>query len=316
MIKKTIYIYMVICLIFTGCSSKQSNTLCEYENMKKCNDMENILSDNIRSYYIAEIIKEHSVKINNQKLASSEFEIMLDKYFYNKNTGVTGFKFIISNLDGSPLTGEQYKRLGKIHDNGELYLINERSCRNVANILQRDKEQQVVWYSGHLLSAISPQDKVSDITQKKGLNFVEVNLMDDNLGKINLPCYDYDEEIMEFDVSKNKEIISVKMTKAGVSIIWNIDKILSEFREMIKQLPEGEDPEGYNYTVYKNIIVHLKDGTKCNVLDFYCDEEIREENNIAGFSGIWEEAIALDEVDCLEIDGERYPHYKLQKTSA
>ena len=289
-----------------GCSKKQSNTSCEYENMAECDDMENVLSDNIQQYYIAEIIREHSVKINNQKLVTSEYEFMIDEYFYNKNTGVTGFKFIISNLDGSPLTDEQYKKLVKIHDNGELHLINERSCRNVANILQRDKDNQVVWYNGHLLSAISPQDKVFNITQKKGLNFIEVYFMNDKIGKIYLPGYDYDEEIMEFDVSKNKEIISAKMTKAGVSIIWNIDKILSEFREMIKQLPEGEDPESYNYTVYKNIIVHLKDGTQYNVLDFYCDEEIREENNIASFSAIWKDAIPLDEVDCLEIDGEKY----------
>lgn len=298
---------MVICLMFNGgCSKKQSNTSCEYENMAECDDMENVLSDNIQQYYIAEIIREHSVKINNQKLVTSEYEFMIDEYFYNKNTGVTGFKFIISNLDGSPLTDEQYKKLVKIHDNGELHLINERSCRNVANILQRDKDNQVVWYNGHLLSAISPQDKVFNITQKKGLNFIEVYFMNDKIGKIYLPGYDYDEEIMEFDVSKNKEIISAKMTKAGVSIIWNIDKILSEFREMIKQLPEGEDPESYNYTVYKNIIVHLKDGTQYNVLDFYCDEEIREENNIASFSAIWKDAIPLDEVDCLEIDGEKY----------
>lgn len=50
----------------------------------------------------------------------------------------------------------------------------------------------------------------------------------------------------------------------------------------------------------------MKDGTKFNVLDFYCSEEIREEHNIACFNAIWKDGIPLGEVDSLEIDGMTY----------
>ena len=305
MAKKITVIFVMLCMMLAGCSDGQVNVSCEYENIKEC-DMGDIIANNNQQYHIAELMKEHSVKIKNQKVSVSEYEIKLDEYFYDKETGVVVYKVLISNSDGLPLTDAQYKKLVKLHENRELDLINERGSRPLINILQKDKNDQVVWYNGCLLSAISPQDKVTDITQKDSLSSVTIYFMNDEAGELFLPVYNYEESIIEFDVSKNRGIISAKMTESGLAIIWDIRDILTEFYNMIKELPKGEDPEGYNYTVYKDIIIHMKDGLEYNVLDFYCDEEVREENAIAGFSAVWKDGIQLEEVDSLEIDGERY----------
>mgnify|MGYP003100933213 FL=1 len=164
----------------------------------------------------------------------------------------------------------------------------------------------MVWYKGILLSAISPQDEVSDITQKESLGSVVIYLKNDKAGEISLPEYDYKEEIIQFNVSSSKQIISAKMTESGLNIIWNIGDILTKFHDMIKELPEGENPEGYNYSIYKKIYINMKDGTRYNMLDFYCDEEVIEENSIASFSVIWKDGISMEQVDSLEVDGVRF----------
>ena len=303
--KKIVVMFMMLCIMLVGCNNEQDSVSCEYENIKECN-IGDIITDNNQPYHITQLMKEHSVKIKNQKVSVSEYQIKLDEYFYNKNTGVAVYKFIISTMDGSPLTDTQYKKLVKLQENGELDLINERSSRPLINILQIDKNDQVIWYNGCLLSAISSQDTDTNITQKDGLNSVGIYFMNDKVGDIYLPNYKYEEQVIYFDVSKNQGIISAKMTESGLCIIWDIKDLLTEFYNMIKELPEGEDPEGYKYTVYKDIFIHMKDGTKYNVLDFYCDEEVREENNIACFSTIWRDGIQLEEVDSLEIDGMIY----------
>lgn len=305
MAKKIAVVFMMLCILLVGCSNGQVSVSCEYENIENC-ALGEIISENNQPYHITELMKEHSVKIKNQKVSVSKYEIKLDEYFYNKNTGVAAYKFIISTSDGSLFNDTQYKKLVKLHENGELDLINERSSRPIINILQKDKNDQVVWYDGYLLSAISSQDKVTDITQKDSLSSVGIYFMNNKAGEIFLPDYNYDEDSIEFDVSKNQGVISAKMTESGLCIIWDIGDILTEFYDMIKALPEGEDPEGYSYSIYKNIFIHMKDGTKYNVLDFYCDEEIREENKIAGFRAIWKDGIPLEEVDSLEIDGMKY----------
>ena len=305
MARKMAVIFMMFCMLLVGCNNGQVRVSCEYENIEEC-EMGDIISDNNQLYHITELMKEHSVKIKNQKVPVSEYEIKLDEYFYNKNTGVAVYKFIISTADVSSLTDAQYKKLVKLHENGELDLINERGSRPLINILQKDKNDQVVWYNGCMLSAISPQDKVTDITQKDSLSSATIYFMNDEAGEVFLPAYNYEESIIEFDVSKNQGIISAKMTESGLCIIWDIGDILTEFYSMIKELPEGEDPEGYNYSIYKDIFIHMKDGTKFNVLDFYCGEEIREEHNIACFNAIWKDGISLGEVDSLEIDGMTY----------
>lgn len=305
MAKKIAVIFMMLCILLIGCNNEQVRVSCEYENIKEC-DIGNIISDNNQPYHITKLMKEHSVKIKNQKVSVSEYEIKLDEYFYSKNTGVAVYKFIISTSDGSLLSDAQYKKLVNLHENGKLDLINERSSRPIINILQKEKNAQVVWYNGCMLSAISSQDKVTDITQKDSLSSVTIYFMNDKAGEIFLPAYNYEESIVEFDVSKNKRIISAKMTESGLCIIWDIGDILTEFYNMIKELPEGEDPEEYNYSIYEDIFIHMNNGAKYNVLDFYCDEEIREEHNIASFSAIWKDNIQLEEVDSLEIDGMTY----------
>ena len=96
------------------------------------------------------------------------------------------------------------------------------------------------------------------------------------------------------------------MTESGLNIIWNIGEILTKFHDMIKALPEGENPEGYNYSIYKKIYINMKDGTRYNMLNFYCDEEVIEENSIASFSVIWEDGISMEQVDSLEVDGVKF----------
>ena len=305
MVKKIIVVFIIFSIVLTGCGKEQASVPCEYENIKKC-DIGDIISANNKQYHITQLMKNHSVRIKNQKVSASGYEIKLDQFFYNKNTGVVVYKFMISDSKGSLLTDVQYKKLTTFHENGELDLMNERSGRPFIDVLQRDKNKQVVWYKGILLSAISPQDEVSDITQKESLGSVVIYLKNDKAGEISLPEYDYKEEIIQFNVSSSKQIISAKMTESGLNIIWNIGDILTKFHDMIKELPEGENPEGYNYSIYKKIYINMKDGTRYNMLDFYCDEEVIEENSIASFSVIWKYGISMEQVDSLEVDGVRF----------
>ncbi len=305
MIKKIVVVFTMLCVLLVGCGDKQDQAICEYERIQEC-DMGEIVSNNSEPYHITEQMKEHSVKIKNQKISVSGYDIKLDEYFYNRNAGVAVFKFIISAPDASALTEEQYNKLVKLRDDGELNLVKGRSSRPFINLIQKDEKGQAVWYHGCLLSGISPQSKVTDKEQNESLRSVGIYFMKEEVGEITLPDYDYQEKVIEFDTSKKQEILSVKMTESGLCIIWNIEDVLAEFREMIKQLPKGENPEDYNYSVYKNISIHMKDGTKYNVLDAYCDEEIREENNIASFRAIWKDGISLEKVKCLEIDGVKY----------
>lgn len=305
MSKKVCIIVMMLCLILVGCGNDSNKVSCEYESINEC-DLGQKLFENDRQFQIGNVMKEHSVKVKNQKLAVSEYEIKLDEYFYNKNTGIVAYKFIISDSDGKLLTKTRYNQLLELHKNGELELFNERSDRPIINKINKENDGQTVWYNCVLLSAISPQDSINDISDKQSQSIAELYIKGDKAGEFNLPEYNYNEDVIEFDISKNKEIISAKMTENGLRIIWNIEDKLAEFNNMVEELPDGENPEDYNYSVYNSIFVYMNDGTKYNVLDFFFDEEVREENELAGFCAVWENDIPLEKVESIEIDGIKY----------
>lgn len=300
--KKVYAIVIMLCMILVGCGNEVT---CEYESIKK-SDLGQKLFENDRQFQIGNVMKEHSVKVKNQKLAVSEYEIKLDEYFYNRNTGVVAYKFFITSSGGNLLTDTQYEQLIKLHQNGDLELLTERSNRPIINKIQKENDGQAVWYNCLMLSIISPQDSSKDISDKQSLDLVELYIKGDKAGEFYLPKYNYNEEVIEFDISNNKEIISANMTENGLYIIWNIEDKLAEYKKMIKELPKGQSSEGYNYLIYSSIFVCMNDGTKYNVLDYFCDEEVREQNELAGFSAVWENSIPLEKVESIEIDCNKY----------
>lgn len=303
--KKAVSFMGILSLLLAGCREHPAVNTCEYEKIEEC-DMATILANDGKLYHITEQVKEHSVSIRNQKVAASDYEVELQEYFYNKNTGVALFKFMISGSEGETLTDEAYKKLAQIHEEGNLDLQCERSGRHFIDILQKAEGNHAVWYVGCLLSAIAPEDKISHITEKTGVNTVELYFETDIAGSFVLPDYDYQENAVSFDIPGQSSLISAQMTESGICMIWDIRGALGEFRAMIKELPDGENPESYHYEIYHTILIHMKDGTTHNVLAGYCDDEVREENNLASLSAIWDNPVSLEDVDYLEVDGVRY----------
>ena len=298
MVKKLIF-FVFVCMMLGGCTKEKADVSCEFESIADSDMKEYVFVD----YPISEWIERQSVKIKNQKLEMEEYSVSLEEYFYNENLGVVAYKFSLSGNE--KLTEEQFKKLERFLADGELELINERSCRPIVNRLVWE-QGQVVWYYGGLLSAVSPESQVNEMKQPDEIDAVTVNYKNRKIGEFALPEYHYEENSILFDVTGSDALLSAKMTNSGICVFWNIDKILADFQQFLENLPEGEDPESYNYALYKSMYINMKNGERYDVTDSFCDEEIREENEIAGFCACFKNVISLDQVDSLEVDGVTY----------
>lgn len=305
-------ILIVICFFLSGCAdSIHQNELvteCEYEVIEDCG-MKDVIINYCVPYCVFDLIVNNSVKVLNQEATISGYELKLDEYFINENTGTVVYKMLIMDENGGILTDEQMEELRDMLERGELYAQLDRSAGDfVDQIIKRDENNQVAWYIGNLISAISDDSYVSDVDiSPKKLNCVDVYVGFDNSVKFYLPSYEYEEKVIIFDVSESDTLLYAKMTSSGMCIVWNITTILKKYKNATDSLSD-EETESLGYKVYNDIRINMTNGDTFNISksNAYIEEETREDNCISGFSAIWEGTIDLDEVENLEIDGEKY----------
>ena len=306
-----IFIYAILCIFLAGCTQAKEQEKCYYEPLEKSSLGTELFGEQATAP-IADIISSNSVKIQNQSVVTKDYKVILDEYFYASNIAVLACKFRIVNTDGSNLTKTQYERLQKIgKENMDIY--NEKySSAILKDEIMLDSEGKVVWYFAELHSSIAAGDTIFNADKKERLTRLKLLWDEDGEGTFTLPDYRYNDKGITFDTSENTDILSLKATNTGVSIIWNIHDVLEEYEAMIEHLPRGEDPECYGYDVYKTITIVMKDGTEYplagtkenNVLKE--DSEVREENDLAGYTVLWDKPVEVNDISKIVIDGKSY----------
>lgn len=304
MTKKCFILTMLLFMFVTSCGANQDNPPCEYERLDNCQMAKYFMEDQKDSAVTASI-KNQSIKITNQSLKASDLLFRLDEYYYSKVTGAIAYKVIIERLDEKPIESKQVDNLVRMKEEGDLYLSNNRDEKNLNEDMQIEGKK-IVWYSTFLLDAISPKDSVKTYKIKERLDSVSFYYDGNKIGEYQLPEYSCQENIAHFAVSENDRILEGILSEEGISIVWDIRDVLEKFHEMLKNLPEGEDPESYGYSIYSTILLNKKNGDKINLDDCTNTFDTIEENEISSFNAVFPYSINLNEVDSIEIDGVKY----------
>lgn len=310
-------VLFLVCLIgiffLASCENKKANTKdCVFQKEENSN-LGSYLYTSGKDKGMTEVINNNTVKIYNQNIDAETYRIQLDEYFYEKNLPMVIYKFVINNKDGSALTESQYKDFKHMLDKHDLEFYNpDLGGHEVMNETLYDSDGKVLWVVSDLLDAISDKDSVSKIVDKTELYSIIFSYKSKGIGTIILPDYAYDAYTIPCNIPSDESVISIKVSKLGVSIIWDLTDILAVFKKMLKNLPAGENEEGYHYTIYNSILLKMKDGT---IYELYgpdskdilnCNKGIREEDNLASYSVLWKDEFNIEDISYISIDGKDY----------
>jgi len=295
-----------------GCNIPNEENNCKFALTEQSELAGQLLEGVCTADYIS-ILDKNTVKVTGQGIAVGDYQIILEEYFYEKDTPSVAYLFSIVNQDGSNLSEEQFEKLVRTHESGMLDLWNKDLDESeFVNKLIRNKDGRVTWVVVTLLSAISDEDEGTNVIEKKNLQCAYVQYKSYPIQKIFLPDYRYSGNTIEFVGEGDTNFISVKVNSIGICIIRNIEDILDEYKAVIKKIPVGKSAEDYGYSAFHSISVIMNDNTEYTLyggeqMNVMADNiTIREENSLANYTALWNENIDIEEIKYIMIDNVRY----------
>lgn len=302
----------MLLLCFTGCNhEREGYNNCEYETIDRSN-IANYLWSSEETKHMSELVNGHCVKVNNQSVEKDGYYIALDEFFYEKNVPFVIYKFVITKENCEDFTSGEREQLTLLHNNNEIRFTDvDLGSTEILNELYVNINK-AEWIVAKILDPISDKDKKNVIRDKVSLTKIHVIYKKDDIGVMNLPNYAFDANHITFDIEKSGSIKKIAATEFGVKIVWDISLVLKDFKEMLKKLPKGENPESYGYSIYEDITIDMKDGEKIDICNndknsiLKSNEALFEENEIAAYSTLWNCKIPINEIKSITIDGIEY----------
>lgn len=306
--KIRIFIGIILTLVLVSCGKEEVASLYENETSETLADY----IDNNLSETAVDIINTNAVSITNQSLEVEEYTISLGEFFYDKNVPYVIYEVVIERSDSTKMTSVENESIEQeIQElNLESTLVGLSSA-TLYEIVTTNEDGNVVWIKSLLLSGISGEDSTRNITDKGKLEQIDFVKDGVEIGSLILPDYSCDENILSLDTVESDEIISASMSDLGMNIIFDISETLEDFKEEMNHLASGENEEAYGYDVLEEIVVVLNDGTQVVIYDsnigdeYYFNMEVREEQNLASYSILWNSNFEANDIDYILVNGEK-----------
>ncbi len=308
---KKIISIILFCSILVGCSGKNQEDICQYHLMDK-SELGNYLEQEYTRNYL-DVVLENTVKVEEQSVMIKNYKIVLEEYFYEKNTASVIYQFTVCNQDGTDLEENQYNQFCETHEEGMIGISNERfNASVIVDKVVKNKKGRTIWIVGMLLSAITNETQRTQIDSTEGMTYLDILYDTESPQRIKVPDYVYSNAGMKMDKEEDKEILSLTVNSLGICIVKDLTSILTEFKMLIENLPKGEDPETYGYDAFDSVIVILKNGNEYvvygeNQTAIMIDNlHISEENKMASYTALWNEMIDVEQIEYIIVDGVIY----------
>lgn len=300
--KKCVYILVFIFVVisFSSCSSEEKITYEIQRNGDWGADLG--YSGDDEKYYNQEYlnISDLNGKIN-------DYNISLEKYFYDAVTGNIAYSICLSKQNGE-VTHEDLETIQDAYDCGNISVsLGRTSFMNQCSLKQLGGK--VYLYECQQVSLIEKGKNYYGFSDSeiRSIHFQ----WDEKSVDLTLPLYHLNEETVEFDVSSLEKGSFCICSNQGLCIVWNLRKIIKDFKQEMerekKEKGKEFDIEDYNYDVYEEIVFVYRDGEKKIVgLDIPIADRIndnRDEEKQGNTRIRFADKLDLDNVEAIIIDG-------------
>lgn len=286
---------------------------------------------------VADQIKNDTEYGQNQSVAYGNYLFTLYRYYAEKSSGNILAEFCITNSEGNQLSDEEFKNLETSSGVGldekiEFFEISLKEGFNGGTQCKfyRDEDGNAIFALHCLVALLGPEDRkvnTRNIEQFSGfvLSSIDVDGKVSEIGTFKIPSKPTQLESITFNLNENPKIEYAVMSGIGMQIVFNTNVARDELEKEleasgIKDDP-SYDPEEHGYTLYNDISVYMKDGTKYRIFPD-CEEYEAEDalvplglvsNNpyeySTGLSDVifgFGKMLDVSQVTYIEIDGEQY----------
>lgn len=290
---------------------------------------------------VADQIVNNTNYVENQSVVYGHYVFNLYRYYSENNSGNILAEFCVTDLDGKQLSDDAMKQLDAEFNTGlddgsnhfEIY-VNPHMNGSMNTKLYRDEDGNAIIAFHCMVALFGPEDTqvntayIDDITELV-LGAIDKDGKCTQVGTFKVPANPTKLDSVTFDVSDSPKCEYAVISVIGMQFVFNINVAKEEFEKElnasgIEDSPDY-DPEEHSYTLYKDISIHMKDGTEYKIIEkgfLYQEEDALvpagldsghpyEYSNgldvsIFGFDRLLDVSL----VDYLEIDGRQYKAQK------
>lgn len=302
---------LLLCSILVGCDKRSQEDKCQYFLAVKSELVDYLKTEYTENYL--SIMNGNTVNVIGQSVVIDDYQILLEEYFYEKNTPSAIYQFSVLNQDGTNLSDDQYNQFVKIYENGTISILNDNfNSSVVVDKVIKNENGKIVWIVGMLLSAITTETQITQIEHSADMTYLDILYDSHPDQRIKVPDYCYNDKVIKFHVEESEEIALLKINSLGICVVKDLTNVLADFEDMIENLPKEEDPETYGYEVFNHISVVLNDGSEYGVYGknqsaiMMDNIHICEENKLVSYTAFWNEKIDIEDIQFIIVDGVKY----------
>ncbi len=286
---------------------------------------------------VANQIENNSNYVENQSVIYESYIFNLYRYYSENSSGIILAEFCVTDLDGKQLSNDAMLQLtaeanAGLEDASNHFSIDVAPQMNgsMNTEVYRDKDGNAIIAFHCMVALLGPDDTqvntkyIDDITELV-LGAIDKDGKCTEVGSFKVPANPTKLACVTFDISESPKCEYAVISAIGMQLVFNINIAKEEFEKEldasgIKNKPDY-DPEEHSYTLYKDISVHLKDGTEYKIIDngsLYQEDDALVpaglesghpyeystglQASIFGFNSL----LDVSQVDYLELDGKKY----------